>query len=115
MPHTNKLPMISRTNSNFRNRLCLIVFRSDTPPGRIFDTILLWMILLTILAVILESMSSFRRDYIDLIRAAEWFFAVLFTIEYILRVYAVINPGNIFLVFMDLLICSLSFQPISVY
>lgn len=65
-----------------------MVFRSDTPAAKLFDLVLLWLILLSILSVFLESVASIRENYLSYIRAAEWFFTVIFTIEYILRVYS---------------------------
>lgn len=43
---------------------------------------LLWAIVLSVLAVMLESVVPFRERYGQFIRAAEWVFTVLFTLEY---------------------------------
>lgn len=84
MPH--------RTNNAFRNRVYRIVFKSDTRAGRLFDLILLWLILFSILSVFMESVADFREKYINQIHLAEWIFTILFTIEYILRVYSSYKP-----------------------
>jgi voltage-gated potassium channel len=73
---------------DFRNRLYIVIFHSDTPGGRRFDIILLWLILLSIAVVIMESIASVRNDYAVLITAAEWFFTISFSIEYIGRLYS---------------------------
>ena len=74
--------------NTFRNKVYTIIFHSDTPGGRRFDVILLWLILLSILSVFLESVASIRKGYYPFIMAAEWFFTITFTIEYIFRLYS---------------------------
>ncbi|MEX2299302.1 MAG: ion transporter [Bryobacterales bacterium] len=75
-----------------RERLHEIIFEADTPGGRAFDVALLWCILLSILSVALESVASIRQAYGWQLRAAEWTFTGLFTIEYVLRLYSVRKP-----------------------
>jgi voltage-gated potassium channel len=53
---------------------------------------LLWAILLSVLAVMLESVGPIRARYGAHIRIAEWAFTVLFTLEYVLRLIAVSRP-----------------------
>ena len=83
--------------TSFRNTLYTIIFHSDTPGGRRFDVVLLWLIVLSIASVFLESIASIRQQYRQLIVAAEWFFTISFTIEYILRVYS--SPSRLQYVF----------------
>lgn len=70
-----------------RERLFLIIFRSDTPAGKAFDVVLLIVILLSILIVMLESVRSISQEYGPFIRTFEWVVTILFTIEYLLRIY----------------------------
>ena len=79
---------MKRTRSNLRNKIYIIIFRSDTRAGKIFDIILLWLIILSILLVFMESVESFRRQYSSEIRIAEWVFTFAFTLEYLLRIYS---------------------------
>jgi len=67
-----------------------IIFESDTFYGRLFDEILLALIVLSILVVMLESMESLRLNYGLLFDNAEWFFTIIFTIEYIVRI--IVSP-----------------------
>lgn len=76
-----------------RERLHQVVFESDTPAGRAFDVILLWAILLSVAAVMLESVQSVRSQYGDELRAIEWFFTIAFTVEYGLRLLALRKPA----------------------
>lgn len=69
-----------------------IIFQADTRAGRAFDIALLVSILLSILVVMLDSVASVRERYGDELYFLEWFFTVLFTLEYLLRLLAVARP-----------------------
>lgn len=69
-----------------------IIFEADTPGGKLFDVILIWSIVLSVIAVMLDSVSAIRKDYGQFLYAVEWFFTVLFTIEYILRLVSSGRP-----------------------
>ncbi|MDB4570522.1 ion transporter [Akkermansiaceae bacterium] len=75
-----------------RERLWAIVFEAETPLGKLFDLVLLVAILLSVLAVMLESVSSIAAEWGALLGAAEWFFTGLFTLEYLLRIALVRRP-----------------------
>ncbi|HEX8825759.1 MAG TPA: ion transporter [Archangium sp.] len=75
-----------------RARLHEIIFEADTPAGRAFDVGLLVAILLSVLAVILESVRSIRVEHGQTIRWVEWCFTGLFTVEYGLRLFSVRRP-----------------------
>ncbi|MBZ0112514.1 MAG: ion transporter [Thermoanaerobaculia bacterium] len=77
-----------------RKRLHEIIFEADTPAGKTFDVALLVAILASILVVAMESVDLVRSQYAPLLRALEWFFTILFTIEYIARIYSVRRPKN---------------------
>jgi voltage-gated potassium channel len=62
-----------------------IIFGHETSAGRLFDIILLTSILLSVLAVLLESVRSIRESYGAYLQIAEWGFTALFTVEYIAR------------------------------
>lgn len=76
----------------WRARLHEIIFEAETPAGKAFDVALLIAILLSVLVVVLESVPEIRQEYGPELVAAEWFFTILFTIEYILRLLAVRHP-----------------------
>jgi len=75
-----------------RQRLHEIIFEADTPAGKAFDVALLVLIILSVVAVMLESTSSIAARYGPWLRAFEWVVTILFTIEYLLRLYSVGNP-----------------------
>lgn len=78
--------------ARWRERLHEIIFEADTPAGKAFDVALLLAILLSVLAVMLESVPSIDAVYHDELIAIEWFFTILFTIEYVLRLICVKRP-----------------------
>jgi len=69
-----------------------IIFEADTFWGKFFDVGLLWAILISVIIVMLESVKEFATDYGVLISIAEWTFTVLFTSEYLLRIYTSPKP-----------------------
>lgn len=73
----------------FKERLWRIIFLSDTRAGRAFDIALLWLIAGSVLAVMLESVKSYQLRYGPLLQTLEWVFTILFTIEYLVRLWVV--------------------------
>ena len=70
-----------------RKRLFIIIFGTDTPAGKAFDVGLLIAILLSILAVMLESVPTLETGYGAVFRVVEWVLTVAFTMEYLVRIY----------------------------
>ncbi len=75
-----------------RQRLWRIIFLSDTPAGRLFDVVLLWLIGLSVLLVMMESVESLAQQHGVLMRGLEWFFTVTFTVEFVLRCWVARRP-----------------------
>ncbi len=72
----------------YKDKVYQIIFGSDTKLGKCFDLILLCAILFSVLIVSLESVKSLNVQYDLLFNRLEWGVTVLFTVEYILRIYA---------------------------
>ncbi|MGE0079081.1 MAG: ion transporter [Bacteroidales bacterium] len=77
-----------------RIRLYKIVFESDTKAGQQFDVFLLWSILFSILVTILDSIPSLNQNFRVGFNVIEWFFTILFTLEYLLRIYISPKPSR---------------------
>lgn len=75
-----------------REKLHEIIFEADTPTGKAFDIVLLVLIVLSILLVMLESIDTFQASHRRVLIIIEWVLTVIFTIEYILRLWAVYHP-----------------------
>jgi voltage-gated potassium channel len=78
----------------WRSWLYEVIFEADTATGKAFDVLLLWSILLSVAAVLLESVEAIRVGYGPLLYAVEWGFTILFTIEYGVRVVCVRRPWS---------------------
>ena len=72
---------------DWRQRLYIIIFFTNTPAGQRFDRYLLLAILASLVVVMLDSVDTAHQDYGDLFMALEWGFTALFAIEYLLRIY----------------------------
>ena len=53
---------------------------------------MLWMIILSVTVVILESVAPIRDAYHDVFVSTEWFFTFIFSLEYLLRIYSSPRP-----------------------
>lgn len=82
----------SKPHAPWRRRLFEIIFESDTRAGWSFDVFLLWAIVLSVVAVMLESVPGVYDRYDNELRIVEWVFTGLFTIEYVGRLIAVRRP-----------------------
>ena len=75
-----------------KERLWEIIFEAETPSGKRFDVALLWLILISVVVVMLESVEAYKLQYGELFLVLEWIFTILFTIEYFLRLWLVRRP-----------------------
>ena len=78
--------------SRVRHRTYAVIFGHDTRSGRLFDVLLIVAIITSVLVIMLESVASVRAEYGGALRAAEWFFTLLFTVEYVTRLGCVGRP-----------------------
>ena len=87
-----RVPVAERPSTRRRARLHEVIFESDTRAGRYFDITLIWLIILSVATVVLESVREVREQYGALLHALEWVFTILFTVEYGLRLLSVLHP-----------------------
>ena len=83
---------MSVKKSYWRHRLHEIIYEADTKTGKAFDITLLFLIIISVVLVALESVKSFRTNYNDFLNISEWVITIVFTIEYILRIICVKKP-----------------------
>ena len=81
-------------SDDFRKKLHVIIYEADTPAGRFFDLALLFVIIISIVAVMLESVTSIRLLHGKELAITEWIITILFTLEYIARIVALKKPLN---------------------
>ncbi len=86
--------MNTKSRASWRHKLHEIIYEADTKVGKTFDIILLWVIILSIILVMLESVPSFDAKYHNQLDTAEWIITILFTLEYIARILVVKKPSK---------------------
>lgn len=69
-----------------------IIFGAESPAGKAFDVLLIVAIILSVLAVILESVAPVHDRFGQPLYYLEWGFTLAFTVEYILRLSCVRHP-----------------------
>jgi voltage-gated potassium channel len=78
--------------SFWRLRAQQIIFEAETPAGKAFDVLLLMSILLSVIVVMLDSVRSIQSKHGEALYLLEWFFTILFTVEYFFRLITVGSP-----------------------
>ncbi len=81
-----------RPREGWRATVHEVIFEADTPAGKGFDILLIASIVLSVAAVMLDSVSSVSERHGATLYAIEWFFTLLFTVEYVLRLLSVGRP-----------------------
>ena len=80
--------------STFREKIKIIIFGTDTKAGKLFDVVLIISIVLSIITVMLDSVIEYNQQYGHILRIAEWTFTIMFTVEYLLRIFAIRRPSS---------------------
>ena len=76
----------------WRLRLYTTVFQSDTRAGKIFDCVVIAAIVLSVCAVLADSVDGIARQHGRLLDVLEWIFTILFTVEYVARLVCIDRP-----------------------
>lgn len=74
-----------RPLGGWRLTVYTIIFEADTVWGRRFDIALIWAIVLSVLVVMADSVQPLHEAYTLQFAVVEWFFTILFTLEYVAR------------------------------
>lgn len=75
-----------------RQKIHIIIHGTNTVAGRLFDLILLGLILLSVFLVMLETVKGFDIKYHHELIVFEWIITIFFTLEYLLRIYTTNTP-----------------------
>jgi len=81
-----------KDNKNWKNNLHEIIYEADTKAGKLFDIVLLWLIIASIILVMLESVKTLDVKYHTFFNVSEWVITILFSFEYIARIISVKKP-----------------------
>lgn len=94
---------LDKPAQGWRRSLYTVIYESDTPLGRRFDQLLIWTILVSVVAVILDSVASIADHIGHVLLPLEWFFTIIFTIEYGLRLASTERPRKYALSFFGII------------
>lgn len=77
-----------------KEKIRKIIFETDTPAGKAYDIALIVTVAISVFAVMIDSVSSINRQYGGILNLVEWFFTILFSIDYIVRLHCVKKPAK---------------------
>jgi voltage-gated potassium channel len=83
---------LGRPPAGWRRRAFEIIFESETAEGRAFDKLIVAAILVSVAVVVADSVQAWNLRFRSWFDAAEWFFTLLFTVEYLARIASVQRP-----------------------
>ncbi|MCW2120150.1 ion transporter [Flavobacterium sp. 7A] len=75
-----------------KQRAYIIIYGTSTKAGRLFDLVLLGLILLSVLLVMMETVATFNLKYHSELVFLEWIITFFFTIEYVMRIISIQKP-----------------------
>lgn len=78
--------------AEWKKKVFRIIYFAETPLGKLFDVVLLGMIVLSALIVVMDSVKNIR--FHNTFLTIEWFMNIIFTAEYIVRVMVVKNKKD---------------------
>ncbi len=81
-----------KVQSGWRHRLHEVIYEADTPEGKYFDIVLFFLIILSVLLVMLESVDEIDAKYHSLLATFEWIITIFFSFEYIARIISIKKP-----------------------
>ncbi|HEX8563449.1 MAG TPA: ion transporter [Flavobacterium sp.] len=84
--------MIFKLSEKVRSKLHTIVYEADTPAGKLFDLILVALIVISIVTLMLESVVSVNNRYGRELEIIEWVITIFFSLEYLARLLSVRQP-----------------------
>ncbi|WP_338645181.1 ion transporter [Flavobacterium sp. KS-LB2] len=76
----------------FRQKTNIVIYGTNTASGRLFDLVLLGVILVSVVIVMLETVKGFDIKYHQELIVLEWIITIFFTLEYILRIISIKKP-----------------------
>lgn len=75
-----------------KKQIYRIIFKADTPAGKRFDIWLLILIGCNLVVIILDSFEAVHTNMRWVLKGLGWFFTIIFTLEYYLRIYCLQRP-----------------------
>lgn len=75
-----------------KQKIYITIYGVNTPQGKAFDITLLFFILLSVSVIMLETIEGVDVIYHKQLIVLEWIFTILFSLEYILRIFSSKRP-----------------------
>ncbi len=88
----SKAEVLGKPLSGWRLQVYTVIFEADTRAGRLFDQLLIAVILTSVAVVAADSVHSINVRYHRELTLAEWLFTLVFTVEYLARLACVRHP-----------------------
>ena len=92
VPPASDAKALGKPLEGWRLRLYTIIFEADTPAGRLFDRVLIALILLSLAVVVADSVEGLHKHLAVPFNVMEWVFTLAFTLEYLARLACVRHP-----------------------
>ncbi len=81
-----------KIHSGWKNAIHEVIYEADTPLGKLFDIVLIFLIVLSVILVMLESVKEIDQQYHLILLSLEWVVTIFFTLEYIARLISIRKP-----------------------
>lgn len=88
----SKAEILGKPLTGWRLQVYTVIFEADTRAGRLFDQLLIAVILTSVAVVAADSVHSINVRFHRELTLAEWFFTLIFTVEYLARLACVRRP-----------------------
>ena len=70
----------------FKQKAYIIIYGTNTPLGKLFDLVLLALIVISVIMVMLETVQGVNEHLHGLLVFMEWVITIFFSMEYVLRI-----------------------------
>ena len=106
---------IEKSDKGWKSKLHEIIYEADTPMGKWFDIVLIFLIIISVILVMLESIKDIDAKYHNILLALEWVITIFFTIEYIARIICIKKPAHYIFSFYGLILGECNICPRRIY
>lgn len=83
---------LGKASTGLRANLYTILFEARIRAGRLLDLALIFAIVASVLVMVLDSVQAVSSRHSNVLGALEWFFTLVFTAEYLSRLYSARHP-----------------------
>jgi len=87
-----KADVLGKPLAGWRLKFYTVIFEADTRAGRWFDQALIAVILASVAVVVADSVQAINQQFHTQLNLLEWFFTLVFSLEYVARLASVRHP-----------------------